>query len=296
MAIEDDRSNCQTQPNRSDQTGQMFSLFGDVESGDEEEFVPSSPVQKAKMDLLNNKNYLIGVYFEFFIGENRKRYTVFVDGRSPYTLITLDFCNQIQAENPDVRLLFMKSTTREIGMADGPYKIKIGGTCCMRIYAKDSKGTEIEWEMNHVRVVKSLNTRFLMGRQSLEEYRGVVDYAERTVTITHPLTGIKHLIQGLKPKDEARAFACIQEATSLPTPTVTRDMKDLMDMLEIPEKEKLFFRSILQAYNKVFSDRTGCCSVYQHKLNMDLNTPSMNPKERQIPYGQKPAVKKHIDK
>ena len=169
-------------------------MFGDVDSEDESAFVPKDPVQKEKMDMMNNKNYLIGVYFECFIGLNRKRYTVFVDGGSPYTIITLDFVNQIQAENPDIRLLFMKAPVREIGMADGPAKIKIGGTCCLQIYAKDSEGNEVEWEMNHVRVAKSLNTRFLMGRQSLEEYKGVVDYAERTITITHPLTKKKHLI------------------------------------------------------------------------------------------------------
>ena len=69
-----------------------------------------------------------------------------------------------------------------------------------------------------------------------------------------------------------------------------------MESLEIPEKQKSFFKSILQAYNKVFADKTGCCSVYCHKLDMHPDTPTMNPKERQIPYGQKPEVKKHIDK
>ena len=263
----------------------MFSLFGDVDSDeDETAFTPTNPAQKAKADLLNNKDYLLGVYFECFIGENRKRYTVFVDGGSPYTIITLDFCNQIQAENPDVRLLFMKSTTREIGMADGPSKIKIGGTCCLRIYAKDSEGNEIEWEMNHVRVARSLNTRFLLGRQSLREYKGVVDYANRTVTITHPITKKKHLIPGLKPKEEIRAYACIQEATSLPTPTVTRDIATLMETLEIPEKQKMFFKSILQAYNKVFTDKTGCCSVYQHRLDMDPKLSLIHISEPTRPY------------
>lgn len=179
---------------------------------------------------------MMGVYFACYMGIGRKRYSVFVDSGSPYTFITLDFCNQIQAENPDIRLLFMKTPIKEVGIADGPAKIKIGGTCCLRIYAFDEKGEEVEWEMNHMTVVRSLNTRFLLGQQSLEEYCGKINCKNRIIEITHPVTKKKHFIPGLKPLEEAKAYACNEEATSLPTPTVTRDIITLMETLEIPQK------------------------------------------------------------
>lgn len=256
--------------------------------------VENGPSVSKECKVLDQRSFFHGMYFYSFIGENRNMYPAYVDPGSPYSFITMDFCKRIQAENPDIRLLFMKMPYQEVTLAQGRRLVKIGGTVALKFALKTESGEFFEIEANHFRVCQSLNAQFLIGRQTLHEYYGLLDIRDRILFLKTEEAMDRVAIHGVKFQAEHESIMLIDKAPEIPQIWFEK-ITQLSLILEIPAKQKELFKQILKMNFEAFRDCIGRCTVYKHMLKMDPNTPTMNPKnDRYIAQARIEPIKKII--